>query len=130
MKNKLSDSSLNIGKSCTLYFDGACPVCAKEIASYQQWRGAESIEWIDASRCSAQDLGSQLDRAQALARLHVRDANGHLISGAAAFVTLWRHLPALAWLTPVLSRPLVIDCLDKLYGLFLKLRPLWRKQTA
>lgn len=114
-------------KSCTIYFDGACPVCAKEIATYQGWRGAERVEWIDASRCSTQELGSELERTQALAKLHVRDANGNLTSGAAAFVVLWSHFPALAWLTPLLSKSVMISFLDRLYVVFLKVRPIWRK---
>lgn len=130
MKNKIPGSSWSNIKNCTVYFDGACPICSKEIATYQRWRGAEHVEWIDASRCSPQELGSQLDRTQALAKLHVRDVSGHLTSGAAAFVVLWSHFPALAWTTRLLRKPLVIGCLDKLYILFLKLRPLWRRHTA
>ncbi|CAN5726939.1 DUF393 domain-containing protein [soil metagenome] len=130
MKNDSSHSKCNDLKNCTVYFDGACPVCSKEIATYQQWNGAERIEWIDASSCSPQELGGQLERVQALAKLHVRDANGQLTSGAAAFVVLWSHFPALAWLTPLLSKPPMIYCLDHMYRLFLKLRPIWRKPTA
>jgi len=112
---------------CTVYFDGACPLCAKEIATYQAWRGADKIAWIDASRCTEADLGNQLDRTQALGRLHARDENGMLVSGAAAFLVMWRQLPALKWITPYLERPWMIALLDHLYHVFLKCRPLWRK---
>ena len=40
----------------TLYFDGACPVCAKEVALYQKQEGACGIEWVDVTRCAESDL--------------------------------------------------------------------------
>jgi predicted DCC family thiol-disulfide oxidoreductase YuxK len=115
---------------CTVYFDGACPLCAKEIATYQTWRGADKIEWIDASRCAEVELGTQLNRQQALNKLHARDETGQLVSGAAAFIVMWRQLPALRWITPLLERRWVTALLDYFYDVFLKLRPLWRKPTV
>lgn len=115
---------------CTVYFDGACPLCAKEIATYQSWQGADKIEWIDASRCEETELGTQLNRQQALSKLHARDETGQLVSGAAAFIVMWRQLPALRWITPLLERRLVIALLDYFYRVFLKCRPLWRKPVA
>lgn len=112
---------------CTVYFDGACPLCAKEIATYQTWRGAEKIKWIDASRCEETELGTQLNRQQALNKLHARDETGQLVSGAAAFIVMWRQLPALRWLTPLLEKRWAIALLDYLYSVFLKFRPLWRE---
>jgi predicted DCC family thiol-disulfide oxidoreductase YuxK len=127
----MNKDSINLGAStakvCTIYFDGACPLCSKEIATYQTWRGANRIEWIDASRCSDLALGTQLARTQALAKLHARDKNGMLVSGAAAFVMMWQQLPALKWVTPWLSQAWMIRVLDYLYEAFLKIRPLWRK---
>ena len=113
--------------SCIVYFDGACPVCSKEIAIYKKWRGGDRIEWVDASACQEQDLGAALNREAALARLHLRDADGKLLQGAAAFVELWKYLPAIGWVTPLLSYSLVIKLLEVFYRVFLNIRPLWRK---
>ena len=68
--------------SCTVYFDGMCPVCIREISTYRRLRGADAIHWVDASRCDATQLSVGLDRAHALQRLHVQGANGALLSGA------------------------------------------------
>ncbi|MBC3863174.1 DUF393 domain-containing protein [Undibacterium jejuense] len=123
-----SDSSASTPRnSCTVYFDGACPICSKEIATYQKLKGGEQIKWIDASVCNEQELGTTLDRPAALARLHVRDASGNLVHGAAAFVEMWKHLPALSWITPLLSNRFALSILDLLYNFFLRVRPLWRK---
>jgi predicted DCC family thiol-disulfide oxidoreductase YuxK len=129
-KEKLSlNTSQTSAKQCTVYFDGACPLCSKEIATYQNWRGAENIVWVDASRCDEQDLGQGLQRTHALAKLHLRDENNQLLSGAAAFVAMWTMFPAIAWLVPILNKPWMIRLLDYLYVLFLKARPVWRRQT-
>ena len=111
---------------CTVYFDGACPVCRREIAHYQRQRGAEAIAWVDASSCDEGALGPGVDRATALGRFHVREADGSLASGAAAFVAIWRHLPAFAWLAKLASFRPVLAVLDAGYGLFLRVRPWWR----
>lgn len=36
-----------------VYFDGACPVCSREIATYRRAQGAEALRFIDVSRPDA-----------------------------------------------------------------------------
>ena len=111
---------------CTVYFDGACPLCRREIAHYRKLDGADAIHWIDVANASAGALGADLDRDAALARLHVRGADGRLVSGAAAFAALWRRLPAYAWLGRVASIRPVQWVLEGGYRGFLAVRRLWR----
>lgn len=113
-----------------VYYDGACPLCSREIAAYQRARGGDRLLWVDAAGCSADALGPQLDREQALARLHVRLPDGRVLSGARAFVAIWQRLPAfrgLAWLARLPGATLVMEVL---YRLFLAVRPLWRGRSA
>lgn len=109
-----------------VYFDGACPLCSKEIATYRTTRGGDQLQWVDANGCDEAALGPALNRSAALARLHVRLADGTLLSGAAAFVAIWQRLPAfraLAWLARV---PGVLLVMEGAYRAFLWIRPLWR----
>ena len=116
----LSSSNKSQGRSpCTVYFDGLCPVCSREIATYRQLRGGDAINWVDASRCDATQLSAGLDRAYALQRLHVKSADGTLLSGAAAFVEIWRHLPAFAWMARLCSNRYALALLDFVYARFL-----------
>lgn len=113
----------------TVYYDGACPVCRREIAVYQRGAGAEAVCWIDASACPPDALGQDLPRDRALARLHLRLADGRLVQGAAAFLAMWAALPQhphLARLARALDRPPLVRLLDMAYGAFLRLRRLWR----
>lgn len=107
----------------TVYYDGACPVCSREIGFYQKRTGA------DVSYCNVAGESRpapDLDRDAALQRFHVRLANGALVSGAAAFLALWAATPGFRLPARLLSAPPVVASLDFAYGGFLKLRRLWR----
>ena len=117
-------------KGCTVYFDGACPVCRREIAHYRRQRGSDAIAWIDASSCDDAALGPGLDRSVVLSRFHVREDDGTLASGAAAFVAIWRRLPAFAWLAALASSRPVLALLDAGYAMFLHVRPVWRRRPT
>ena len=114
----------------SVYFDGGCPLCRAEIAAYQRMKGGDFVCWGDVNSCGEAELGSALDKSKALARLHVRRADGTLVDGAAAFAEIWAALPAWRWLSRVARLPGVTPMLELGYVLFLRLRPLWRPQAA
>jgi len=113
----------------SIYYDGGCPLCRAEIEHYRRCEGAERLRFIDVGRdVAAPPLGPGLDRNTALRRFHVRDAEGRLVSGAAAFARLWRTLPGWRWLGRLLDlsvlgqRPL-LPVAEAAYRLSLPLRP-------
>jgi predicted DCC family thiol-disulfide oxidoreductase YuxK len=126
--NPVMSSTLEQLTLPTLYYDGACPVCSREIAMYRRQAGAELIEWVDAAHCTSADLGPGLTREAALAKLHMRAPSGELIAGAAAFAGLWQTLPRFAWLGRAFGAGFLLRCFDFAYVVVLKLRPLWRKK--
>lgn len=107
----------------TVYFDGACPLCSREIAMYRSMDGADGLRWVDITTASVQELGGDLTREQALSRFHVRDEQGRLVSGGAGFVTIWRRLPGMRWLAWLAARPPLTWLLEPAYRAFLQLRP-------
>ena len=66
----------SVQPACTVYFDGACPLCSQEIAHYRRAAGADDITWVDAAVSDPASLGPGLTREAALARMHVRRADG------------------------------------------------------
>jgi glutathione peroxidase len=109
-----------------VFFDGGCPVCSREIAFYKTRAGAEAFEWVNVVDSPPQALGPGLSREVAMARMHVRLADGTLLSGAAAFAALWRRMPgfrALGWLLGV---PPFGVLAELGYRGFLLCRRLWR----
>ncbi len=124
------DSSLRdgSGKDLRVYYDGRCPLCRAEIDHYRRCAGAHRLDFVDVGRDETAVLGADLNRERALRRFHVRDAQGRLVSGAAAFAHLWRVLPGWRWLARIVEfrilgiRP-VLPVAEAAYRLFLPLRP-------
>ena len=114
----------------TVYFDGACPVCSREIAFYRRQPGADACSWVDAAACADPALGPGLTRSAALGRFHVRRADGGLVDGMRGFAALWTVLPRTAWLGRLASFGPVPSVLDAAYRIFLALRPLWRRADS
>jgi predicted DCC family thiol-disulfide oxidoreductase YuxK len=107
-----------------VYYDGGCPVCRREIDVYRRMAG-DDLAFVDI--CERPEAPApDLDREAALARFHVRDGRGELVSGARAFLAMWRSVPRLAWLARLLSVPPLPWLLEGAYRGFLVLRRLWR----
>lgn len=105
-----------------VYHDGGCPLCAAEIAHYRRARGAQALRFVDVSAPDT-ETGRDLTQEMALARFHVRDGNGELMSGAAAFATLWRALPGWRWLGRIVGTRPVLPIAEAAYRALLPLRP-------
>ena len=105
----------------TIYYDGSCPLCRREIALYRRLRGAERLQWLDVS--AGASLGPDLSCEAAMRRFHVRDAQGRLFSGGAAFARLWRALPGWRVAGWFFVLPPMSWLLELLYRAFLPLRP-------
>lgn len=113
-----------VGRKPTVFFDGSCPLCAREIAFYRRCAGSESIIWIDISQSpDEEEVSPGLCREQALARLHVQTADGRVVSGGAAFATLWSALPGFRLVGGLFRLPPLAWLLDRAYDRFLALRP-------
>ena len=113
-----------------VFYDGACPVCRAEISTMKRM-AQTPIVWRDVSAegeavtvASGQPPRS---RDELLARFHVRRADGEVVSGAAAFVAMWRTASGFSFLAKVLDNKPAIWVGDRLYWAFLKLRRLWRR---
>lgn len=119
----MPDHSVSSASSpVTVYFDGACPVCSREVAFYRRLKGGDAIRWVDASACAGGDLGADLNRDRALARLHVRRDDGSLAVGGGAFIEIWRRLPVFAPLAFLFRGAGARRVLDRAYDGFLRVR--------
>ena len=84
---------------------------------------AGAIEFVDAA---AADASCPLDRREILARFHAQD-NGEIFSGAAAFAAMWRAIPLLRPLGLAARNTYILAILERLYLVFLRLRPTLQK---
>jgi predicted DCC family thiol-disulfide oxidoreductase YuxK len=86
-----------------VFYDGACPLCRREINHYRRLKGAERLWWVDAARDSGLLERFGLDRERAMAELHVLDGAGRWQRGIDAFQLIWSHLPGYRWLARLVS---------------------------
>lgn len=106
----------------TVLYDGACPLCRREIAHLQglaQRQGDGTLHFVDISREAV--CGSE--RAALLARLHVQRADGTRLHGAAAFVAMWGRLPGWRRLAALARLPGMLSLMERAYRGFLHVRP-------
>ena len=115
--------SETINPALTVYYDGACPLCAAEIAHYRKQKGAERLCFRDVAEEAAGPPAPDLTQAQAMARFHARDSDGLLLSGAAAFAAVWGLLPRWRWAARLAALPGALAVLEAGYRLFLPVRP-------
>jgi predicted DCC family thiol-disulfide oxidoreductase YuxK len=103
----------------TVWFDGACPLCTREIALMRRLDRAGRIDFVDVAE---PDASCPIDPALLLARFHARE-DGVLLSGAAAFAAMWRAIPLLRPLGLLARNGQVLRGLEWAYVRFLKVRP-------
>jgi demethoxyubiquinone hydroxylase (CLK1/Coq7/Cat5 family) len=116
----------NSPETLTVLYDGACPLCRREIAHVQglaQRRSDSALCFLDISQHTDATAAFADDRAALLARFHVQRADGSRLDGAAAFVAMWGRLPGWRWLARLARLPGMLHVLEVAYRGFLKLRP-------
>lgn len=106
-------------KGVTVWHDGTCPLCRREIALMRRLDRHGAIHFVDASD---PDGTCPIDRRAMLARFHARE-DGRLLSGAAAFAAMWRAIPLLRPLGIAARNRHVLALLERAYLLFLRVRP-------
>ncbi len=124
-----SDTATTAAPRLTVFYDGGCPLCLKEVSFYRRRRGADAIAWVDVSEGTGGDITPGLSRCDALARFHVQEADGRLQNGAAAFIALWTALPSFSLAGRLASWAPVTWVLEQAYTQFLKVRPAIQRQV-
>jgi predicted DCC family thiol-disulfide oxidoreductase YuxK len=119
-KNKITTNQEDF---LTVFFDGSCPICTKEIDFYRTRNGAEFLSWIDVSDKDADIASTNRSRQELLARFHVMRTDGKLISGGKAFAELWASLPGFTLFGKIFQIPGFSYIIDIGYDFFLILRP-------
>ena len=102
-----------------IWYDGACPLCTREIALMRRLDWRRAIEFHDVALPEAV---CPLDRQLLLARFHASE-DGVMLSGAAAFAAMWRAIPLLKPLGWAARNPVILRLLERLYTRFLRIRP-------
>jgi len=132
MTDTTPPSTTETAPALTVLYDGACPLCRREIGVYrdlQPLQAGASVCFADVSD-SAVPLPVGTTREQLLARFHVQGPGGQLLSGAQAFLALWAALPGWRWLALAGRLPGAVWLMERLYRLFLRWRPMLQRWAA
>ena len=104
----------------TVWFDGGCPLCRREIALIRRLDRRGVIRFED---ISTQTADCPIDRARLLARFHAQERGQPIVSGAAAFGAMWRAIPLLRPLGELARLSVLLWVFEQAYLGFLKIRP-------
>ena len=122
-----STSHIRSMKTITVWHDGDCPLCRREIALMRRLDRRGAIRFVDAA--TAAMTSCPIDRKTLLARFHAEE-DGQLLSGAAAFAAMWRAIPLLRPIGLAARSPLVLRLLETAYRGFLVFRPMLQRAAG
>lgn len=93
----------------TVLYNGACPICRREIEHYRRLdrQGREALEWRDVTDRGSGDVRCLIDPEAARQRLHVVDRDGSVLAGVPAFARIWENLPRYRWLGTLVRLPIL-----------------------
>jgi len=91
----------------TVYYDGKCGLCRREIEYYKRVAPADRFVWLDIATDPASLADLDISQADALRRLHARDASGVVYVGVAAFIAIWQGLNYWRYLAMIVNLPLL-----------------------
>ncbi|WP_339526500.1 thiol-disulfide oxidoreductase DCC family protein [Pseudomonas sp. EA_35y_Pfl2_R111] len=106
----------------TLYYDGDCPLCAREIQLLRQRADVQRLCLVDIGLDDfhLESVGHSRETLQN--RLHARFADGQWVTGLDATLWSWRAAGLERWAVP-LTWPAFRPLLELGYQLFCRLRP-------
>ena len=102
----------------TVFYDGKCGLCSKEIRHYMKISPPKTFIWRDIANEPQHLKNINVSQSNALRRLHVADQEGTIHVGIDAFIAIWRKLPRWHLLALVCAVPGIRFTLNSFYNKF------------
>ena len=96
-----------------VYFNNSCNICRAEINLYKK-QNIKDIEWIDITDNKSAELETLKDDKALLRRLHIKDGE-KVISGAEAFLLVWKKIPKYKFLYTFFKIPIIFTLFSYFY---------------
>ena len=115
----------------TLFYDGLCPLCSREVALYRKRAAADpTVRFQDIAAPGFDAAGHGLDAAKVHREMHVK-VGDEVHVGVKAFLAIWRRIPGFGWMAKLGGLPFVYPFLWLGYAAFARVRPfLPRRKSA
>ncbi len=112
----------NMNWPLTLYFDGECPLCAREVNVLRARAAPHRLHFVDISDEAFDPVAVGYTLEQMESALHARFDDGTWVTGLDATLWSWRAAGLGVWAAP-LSWPAFRPLLNVAYRLFCRWRP-------
>ncbi|GGM00336.1 thiol-disulfide oxidoreductase DCC family protein [Pseudomonas asuensis] len=106
----------------TLFYDGDCPLCAREIRHLRKHADPARLQFTDVADPAFAAPAPGMSSQQFKDLLHAQFADGRWVKGLDATYWSWRAAGLGRWAAPLAWKPLR-PLFDLGYRLFLRLRP-------
>lgn len=106
----------------TVFYDGACPLCVKEVS---RWKNAPfqcDVEWFDITDQDERLLELGIDPQLALLELHTRTDQGEIKTSIESYALLLSQLSRWKWLGWLMGLPGIRQFLKWTYDWMTKVR--------
>ena len=102
----------------TVFYDGKCGLCRREIAHYKRIAPAGIFSWIDITvdKKALEKIGIRY--ADGLKLLHATDANGTVHAGVDVFLLIWKNIPRWRIVATLVGSPVIRPLANHTYRMF------------
>lgn len=106
----------------SVFYDGMCGLCSREIAVYRRMDRKGRFDWVDISRHPERLEAVGVSYDTAMREFHVCDGEGRVHTGVDAFVILWRGIGLLKPLAFLVRLPVIYPLVKGAYQQFAQWR--------
>lgn len=102
----------------TIFYDGACIICHREMMRYRDQDVHQNLNFIDIAASDFDASAYGLDPDEVELHIHSQDESGNTFKGVDTFAEVWKRVPPYDKLSPVLSHKLFKKLLKPSYNIF------------
>jgi predicted DCC family thiol-disulfide oxidoreductase YuxK len=102
----------------SVFYDGKCNLCSKEINYYQRIAPKNTFNWVDITKTPGELDKFEIKLSDGLRLMHVADSNGNIFTGVDAFIIMWKQIKYWKFLGLFVSLPIVKQIAKLLYQYF------------
>jgi len=105
-----------------IYFDGACPICTKQVNRALSWDKDDRLVAISTADPDLDAVAENLDLDALGVAMQVKDPEGNIHLGVDGFRVILAAIPSKRWMGFALGLPVVYQCAKVFYRWFAKNR--------
>ena len=102
----------------TVFYDGLCGLCRREIAYYMNIAPQGQFRWVDVTADASELEALGVSYADGLKLLHVVNSSGHLYKGVDAFIQIWSDMKYWRYLAKIVGSVLILPLANGAYNMF------------